>query len=167
MDTDKESDAYSQLNYVMKIPAGMMQPHFTMTVTQVMEMVRTFDQSVPLETALTAMILDKSDFIVATNEGRLSGILSAKALVKVMLTGKAALEKPISEYMTAVPNVICVTSDENLSYCMALIMQREIHHLPVVTSLDETSPDYLKVEGIFNANVISRLYFELLAGTEL
>ena len=62
---------------------------------------------------------------------RLVGILSERDCVRrVMAKGKSASETHVSEVMTHAP--ICVSPNETIEQCMAIMTSSRIRHLPVI-----------------------------------
>jgi CBS domain-containing protein len=61
----------------------------------------------------------------------LTGILSERDCArKVTLPGRSAEDVLVAEIMT--PRVLCVTADQGIDECMALMTHKHIRHLPVV-----------------------------------
>jgi CBS domain-containing protein len=62
---------------------------------------------------------------------RLIGILSERDCVRrVMAKGKSAHETAVRDVMTASP--VCVTPDDTIDQCMAIMTEGRFRHLPVV-----------------------------------
>ncbi|HUJ01012.1 MAG TPA: CBS domain-containing protein [Usitatibacter sp.] len=91
--------------------------------------------SVPPEmTVLEAIkVLAREDVgaAIVMSGNRLSGIFSERDYTrKVILQGRASNTTRVEEIMTS--NVVCVNSRTKERECMALMVEKQIRHLPVV-----------------------------------
>lgn len=69
--------------------------------------------------------------IPVIDNGVLKGILSERDYArKIVLKDKSSKETPVSEIMER--EVVTVKPSDNVDYCMELMSQRRIRHLPVV-----------------------------------
>lgn len=63
---------------------------------------------------------------------KLVGIISERDYArKVILKGKSSLDTPVKEIMTQ--KVICIRPENTVEECMALMTEKHIRHLPVVS----------------------------------
>ena len=70
--------------------------------------------------------------LLVMEQERLVGILSERDYArKVILAGKSSKDTLVREIMTA--NVLCVKPETTNEECMALMSQKHIRHLPVVS----------------------------------
>jgi CBS domain-containing protein len=68
---------------------------------------------------------------IVMSGNRLAGILSERDYTrKVILQGRAAVSTRVEEIMTS--NVVCVSPRTKERECMALMVEKQIRHLPVV-----------------------------------
>jgi CBS domain-containing protein len=68
---------------------------------------------------------------IVMSGNRLAGILSERDYTrKVILQGRAAVSTRVEEIMTS--NVVCVSPRTKERECMALMVDKQIRHLPVV-----------------------------------
>ncbi|MCX2575963.1 CBS domain-containing protein [Pedobacter sandarakinus] len=73
-----------------------------------------------------------SAVLVMENE-KLSGIFTERDYArKIILQGKSSKETPIREVMTA--NPITISYSDTIDYCMQLMTDKHIRHLPIVVN---------------------------------
>lgn len=73
-----------------------------------------------------------SAVLVMENE-KLSGIFTERDYArKIILQGKLSKDTPIKEVMTA--NPITITLSDSIDYCMKLMTEKHIRHLPIAVS---------------------------------
>jgi CBS domain-containing protein len=69
--------------------------------------------------------------ILVIEDGVLKGILSERDYArKIVLKDKSSKKTPVSEIMES--DVVTVKPSDNLDYCMELMSQKRIRHLPVI-----------------------------------
>jgi CBS domain-containing protein len=69
--------------------------------------------------------------ILVIEDGILKGILSERDYArKIVLKDKSSKKTPVSEIMES--EVVTVKPSDNLDYCMELMSQKRIRHLPVI-----------------------------------
>jgi CBS domain-containing protein len=69
--------------------------------------------------------------ILVIEDGVLKGILSERDYArKIVLKDKSSKKTPVSEIMET--DVVTVKPSDNLDYCMGLMSQKRIRHLPVI-----------------------------------
>jgi CBS domain-containing protein len=69
--------------------------------------------------------------LVVVEEGEVIGLISERDYArKVILKGKASSDTSVGEIMTR--QVVCVSSQQSVDDCMALMTERRIRHLPVL-----------------------------------
>lgn len=73
-----------------------------------------------------------SAVLVMKNE-KLSGIFTERDYArKIILQGKSSKDTLINEVMT--PNPITITQSDSIDYCMELMTEKHIRHLPIVVN---------------------------------
>ena len=81
--------------------------------------------------ALALMARHDVGALVVLDDGRLAGMFSERDYArKVILHGKTSKELAVSEIMT--PRVLCVSPDDSVEACMALMTEKHVRHLPVM-----------------------------------
>jgi CBS domain-containing protein len=69
--------------------------------------------------------------VLVMDDGALKGILSERDYArKIVLKDKSSKKTPVSEIMER--EVVTVKPSDNVEYCMELMSQRRIRHLPVI-----------------------------------
>ncbi len=82
--------------------------------------------------ALTLMAEKNTGALLVIEDGQVAGIISERDYArKIILKGKTPRNTPVREIMTS--QVISVTSDHSIEFCMALMTEKRIRHLPVYT----------------------------------
>jgi CBS domain-containing protein len=90
--------------------------------------------------AIKRMVEANVGSLLVFEEGKLAGIVTERDyLRRVTLEGRDEKETPVREIMTA--PLVYVTPDTSIEECMAVMTERRIRHLPVLT-------DGRKVAGI-------------------
>lgn len=83
--------------------------------------------------ALSIMAEKDIGALVVVENSDVVGIFSERDYArKVILRGKSSKNTKISEIMTE--NVLCVSPDQTVEKCMALMTEKRIRHLPVLES---------------------------------
>ena len=88
----------------------------------------------PDDTVFTALdLLAKFDIgaVLVLERGRLVGIFSERDYArKIILKGKASKDTPVREIMS--DKLSCVTLNQTVEECMALMTDKHVRHLPVI-----------------------------------
>lgn len=81
--------------------------------------------------ALQVMAAHNVGALLVSEAGRLLGIVSERDYArKGVLQGRSSVATAVREFMSA--PVICVTPQQSIRECMALMTERHLRHLPVV-----------------------------------
>jgi CBS domain-containing protein len=82
--------------------------------------------------AVKRMVEANVGSLLVTEDGELKGIVTERDyLRRVTLEGRNEKETPVREIMTA--PLVYVTPDTSIEECMAVMTERRIRHLPVLT----------------------------------
>lgn len=96
--------------------------------------VKADEQSTVYE-ALTLMTEHNISSIIVTNNQQLTGIFTERDYArKVVLHGKSSRVTLLKEVMT--PSPIVVNPNDSVDYCMEIMTEKHIRHLPVVETGD-------------------------------
>ncbi len=82
--------------------------------------------------AIKRMVEANVGSLLVFEDGKLAGIVTERDyLRRVTLEGRDEKETPVREIMTA--PIVYVTPDTTIDECMAVMTERRIRHLPVLT----------------------------------
>lgn len=85
----------------------------------------------PVYDALKLMAEKNVGALLVLEGDKLAGILSERDYArKVILKGKASKNTPVREIMSE--KVVCVTPEQSVADCMALMTDKRFRHLPVI-----------------------------------
>jgi CBS domain-containing protein len=85
----------------------------------------------PVIDAIRLMAEKRIGAVLVMRAGRLAGILSERDYArKIVLQGRSSRDTPVHAIMTE--KVISVGLDDSTDYCMQLVTDRRIRHLPVL-----------------------------------
>lgn len=81
--------------------------------------------------ALEEMMNKNISALVVLSEGEIKGIFTERDYArKIVLLGRSSKETPVSEIMTR--DLITISPSDTIDYCMGLMTDKHIRHLPVV-----------------------------------
>ena len=81
--------------------------------------------------ALTLMAEKDIGALLIVKNGEVVGIFSERDYArKIILHGKSSRDTEIQEIMTS--EVLCISSDQSVTKCMALMTDKRIRHIPVL-----------------------------------
>lgn len=93
--------------------------------------VATIDSALPLSRAVAELAERRIGALVVTTNGAVTGIVSERDLVMCLgKQGAGALERPVSEAMTA--PAVTIARDTPVLSALALMTRRRFRHLPIV-----------------------------------
>jgi CBS domain-containing protein len=89
------------------------------------------DAEAPVLAAVRIMAERGVGALPVLRDGRLAGIISERDYArKVVLLGRSSANTPVAQIMNA--PVLTVGEDDGVRYCMELMTDRRVRHLPVV-----------------------------------
>ncbi len=101
--------------------------------------------------ALQRMAQEEIGSLVVVNNGDLVGIVSERDYSrKVVLKGRISKDTPVSDIMTR--EVVCVTNEALVDFCMSVMTERRVRHLVV---RNET-----RLEGVISIGDIVKAVIE-------
>jgi len=118
------------------------------------KLVFTIEKSAMVGAAVALMAEHNVGALLVTEGQRLWGIVSERDLLRnVVLSGSSPTETAVSQVATK--NPICVSPDDNVDDCMAVMTARRVRHLPVlvdgrlvgVVSIGDVVKDLLDERG--------------------
>ena len=93
--------------------------------------VHTIGPEAPVFEALQKMADEDVGALVVVEHGEVVGLLSERDYArKVILQGKSSKETPVRDIMSR--RVVCVSSQQRMDSCMALMTEKRVRHLPVL-----------------------------------
>lgn len=132
------------------------------SVEDCMTIARTIKDDVSIISAITTMILEELDFLIIANDMNLVGILSKKDIIKKVILEKIDVTTSVSEIMTKKPNIIYAKNTEKLALVIEKLIQNDIDSIPIVKiENNEDGQEILKVIGVFNKTIITKIYKDL------
>ncbi len=98
--------------------------------------VLSIEASVTVFDAIKRMVESNVGSLLVTENGKLTGIVTERDyLRRVTLEGRTEEETPVGDIMTS--PLVYVTPDTSVDECMAVMTERRIRHLPVLTESRE------------------------------
>lgn len=83
--------------------------------------------------AMTLMAREDIGALVVVEEELVVGMFSERDYArKIILQGKASKDTDVEEIMTS--EVLCVSPDQSVAKCMALMTEKRIRHIPILES---------------------------------
>lgn len=126
-----------------------------MTMTFVGELIsRDIKTAYPAESATAVAerlcIHDVDALLIVTSDDTLDGIVTSKDIVEIVANGRST-STPVREYMTQ--DVVTAHPSEPIQDAATLLVEHNIHHLPVVTPNN-------KVLGILSSSDLAKYVSE-------
>ena len=113
------------------IPAGIVDDVASILEAKGTEVLR-IDASATVLDAVRRMVESNVGSLLVTEEGKVAGIVTERDyLRRVTVEGRTEEETKVREIMSA--PLVYVTPDTSIDECMAVMTERRIRHLPVLT----------------------------------
>lgn len=121
-------------------------------------------ETTTIQDAVVTLFLENVGHLIVTDEeGRLSGIVSRKDLLKITLGNASASTMPVSFIMTRRPNVITVSPEDTVLEAARIIISHQIDSLPVVVPATSGREGEWNVVGRISKTNIIKMLLETLA----
>jgi CBS domain-containing protein len=112
--------------------------------------------------AIVALFLnDVGTLFISQEDGYLSGLVSRKDLLKIVLGNTDIHKLPIGIIRTRMPNVITVTPEESAYDAALKLVDHQVDALPVVKVIHEDGKEKHKIIGKVTKTTITKLFVEL------
>lgn len=111
---------------------------------------------------VTLFLEDVGTLFVQNQEKVLSGVISRKDFLKIMVGNQDIHKIPVGMIMTRMPNIIFVYGEDCIYDAAIKIMNHEIDSLPVVEKvMDKTEEEQYKITGKISKTNITRVFVEI------
>ena len=95
--------------------------------------VLTIQQTATVYEAIEQMESNRVGSIIVMNDDKVAGIFTERDyLRRVVLRGRTSKTCPVKDVMTE--NLVCVDPDYTVEECMAIMTEKKIRHLPVMSN---------------------------------
>lgn len=115
--------------------------------------------------AILQLFLADTGTIFVTNNGYLTGAVSRKDFLKILLGNSDIHRMPVGIIMTRMPNIITVTDDDTAFDAAKKIIEHEVDSLPVVEKADGADGKELyRITGKVSKTNVTKLFVKLGEG---
>lgn len=87
--------------------------------------------------AIEEMVRQRIGCLLVENEGQITGIFTERDVLNRVLPDRAALDRPVADFMTASPETVTLT--DSIAYAMHAMSVGGYRHLPVAGSNGEAA----------------------------
>jgi len=131
------------------------------------EDVKSFPVIVSEETTIydaivTLFLEDVGTLFVQNRDKYLSGVVSRKDLLKIVVGNQDIHKIPVGMIMTRMPNIVFVYGEDSIYDAAVEIMKHEIDSVPVVELVkDENGEEQYKITGRISKTNITKVFVEI------
>lgn len=134
-------------------------------VQDIMSKAITVSEETMVYDAIVFLFLNDVGTLFVESKGVLTGAVSRKDFLKIAIGGTDIHKVPIGVIMTRMPNIICVSGEDNVYDVAGKIISHEIDSIPVVEKIiDEYGKEQLKIMGKVSKTNITKLFVKLGKG---
>lgn len=134
-------------------------------VQDIMSKAITVSEETMVYDAIVFLFLNDVGTLFVENKGVLTGAVSRKDFLKIAIGGTDIHKVPVGVIMTRMPNIICVSGEDNVYDVAGKIISHEIDSIPVVEKIiGEDGKEQLKIMGKVSKTNITKLFVKLGKG---
>jgi len=127
-------------------------------VREIMSKPVVVDENSTVYDAIVHLFLNDVGTLFVENKGTLTGAVSRKDFLKMAMGGTDMHKVPVGIIMTRMPNIICVSTEDNAYFAAQKIIEHEVDSLPVVEKTFNGSKEIHKIVGKVSKTNITRLF---------
>lgn len=134
-------------------------------VQDIMSKAITVSEETMVYDAIVFLFLNDVGTLFVESKGVLIGAVSRKDFLKIAIGGTDIHKVPVGVIMTRMPNIICVSGEDNVYDVAGKIISHEIDSIPVVEKIiGEDGKEQLKIMGKVSKTNITKLFVKLGKG---
>ena len=127
-------------------------------VAEIMSKPVVVEESATVYDAILYLFLNDVGTLFVENNGALTGAVSRKDFLKFAMGGTDMHNVPVGIIMTRMPNIICVSKEDNAYIAAQKIIEHEVDSLPVVEKAFNGSKEIYNIIGKISKTNITRLF---------
>ncbi|MGE5629134.1 MAG: helix-turn-helix transcriptional regulator [Solirubrobacterales bacterium] len=157
-------EAKPKVGYVFaQKPANTLINEFIMNIKvfEIMSKPVVVDENTTVYDAIVHLFLNDVGTLFVENNGVLVGAVSRKDFLKIAMGGTDIHKVPVGIIMTRMPNLICVSKEEDAYSAALKIIEHEVDSLPVIEKALMGSREITKIIGKISKTNITRLFVNM------
>jgi CBS domain-containing protein len=119
------------------------------------------DENTTVYDAIVHLFLNDVGTLFIENNGVLVGAVSRKDFLKIAMGGTDIHKVPVGIIMTRMPNLICVSKEDDAYSAAQKIMEHEVDSLPVIEKALSGHKEIYKIIGKVSKTNITRLFVSM------